>query len=132
VNPAFQAQAGKQTPFYDRWGYDPTGAARSLGRFPRPTKFLFDMLIANDDTLRLKRLAYGIGGENGSAPGTSKLVEVVSNYKAVPFGAGSGHTGPATLSGTKYDRKRSIQTSYPNDSRVSIPTGRGQVEISRG
>jgi hypothetical protein len=95
-NPGYQAQAGKQSPFYDRWGYDPTGAARSLGRFPRPSKFLFDMLIANDDTLRLKRLAYGIGGENASAPGTSKLVEVVSNYKAVPFGAGSGYTGPST------------------------------------
>jgi hypothetical protein len=98
VNPGFQSAAGKQNPVYDRWGYDPTGAARSLGRYPRPSKFLFDVLIANDDTLRLKRLAYGIGGENTNAPGTSKLTEIVSNYKGVPFGAGSGYTGPSTSS----------------------------------
>jgi hypothetical protein len=96
VNPGFQAAIGKQNPFYDRWGYDPAGTTRSLGRFPRPTKFLFDMLIGNNDTMRLKRIAYGIGGENGNAPGTSKLVEVVSNYKAVPFGVGSGFSGPST------------------------------------
>jgi hypothetical protein len=96
VNPGYQATAAKQNPFYDRWGYDPTGATRSLGRFPRPTKFLFDMLINNNDTLRLKRLAYAVGGENGSNPGVSKSAEVISNYKAVPFGAGSGYTGPST------------------------------------
>jgi len=96
VNPGFQAAAGKQNPFYDRWGYDAAGTTRSLGRFPRPSKFLFDLLIANNDTLRLKRLAYAIGGENANSPGTSKIAEVVSNYKAVPFGAGSGYTGPST------------------------------------
>lgn len=97
-NPGYLAAVSKQNPFYDRWGYDPTGATRSLGRFPRPSKYLFDLLIANNDTFRLKRMAYGIGGENTNAPGTSKLTEIVANYKGVPFGAGSGYTGPSTSS----------------------------------
>jgi hypothetical protein len=97
-NPGYQASVSKQNPFYDRWGYDPTGATRSLGRFPRPTKFLFDLLIANNDTFRLKRIAYTISGENTNSPGVSKLAEIVTNYKGVPFGAGSGFTGPSTSS----------------------------------
>jgi hypothetical protein len=96
ANPGFQAQAGKQNPFYDRWGYDPAGTTRSLGRFPRTTKFLFDMLVANNDTFRIKRLMYAVGGENGNSPGTSNAVENISNYKPVVYGAGSGYSGPST------------------------------------
>lgn len=96
VNPGYLASAGKTNPYYDRWGYDANGAVRSLGRFPRPTKYLFDVLIASNDTLRLKRLAYAKGGENGSNPGVSAAAEVISNYVGVPFGIASGYTAPAS------------------------------------
>lgn len=95
-NPGYQAQASKQNPFYDRWGYGETGAVRSLGRFPRPTTFLFSTLINTNDTLRLKRMFYAIGGENPNTPGISTRPEIISNYKAIPFGATSGYTGPST------------------------------------
>ncbi len=90
------ATAGKLNPMYDRWAYDANGAQRALGRFPRPTKFLFDVLIAADDTLRLKRIAYAKGGENGSTPGVSTAPEIIANYVGVPFGVSSGFTAPAT------------------------------------
>ena len=90
------ATDGKINQIYDRWGYSAAGATRSLGRFPRPTKFLFDVLIANNDTFRLKRLAYARGGENGSTPGVSTAAEVVTNYVGVPFGIASGFTAPAS------------------------------------
>ncbi|HEV8284948.1 MAG TPA: SusD/RagB family nutrient-binding outer membrane lipoprotein [Chitinophagaceae bacterium] len=96
ANPGFQAQSGKQNPFYDRWGFDPAGTTRSLGRFPRHTKFLFDMLVANNDTFRIKRLMYAVGGQDGNNPGTSVAVEKISNYKAVIYGSGSGFSGPST------------------------------------
>jgi Starch-binding associating with outer membrane len=98
VNPGFQAQSTKQNPYYDRWGYDPAGTTRSLGRFPRATTYLFNTLVANNDTFRLKRLLYAVGGEDGSNVGVSKNPENLSNYKAVPYGAGSGFTGPSTSS----------------------------------
>ncbi len=90
------ATDGKTNPIYDRWGYSAAGAVRSLARYPRPTKYLFDVLIATNDTFRLKRLAYARGGESGSTPGTSATAEVVSNYVGVPFGIGSGFTAPAS------------------------------------
>ena len=90
------ATAGKTNPYYDRFGYDANGSQRSLGRFPRPTKFLFDLLIAADDTFRLKRIAYAKGGENSKTPGVSTNAEVVSNYIGVPFGIASGFTAPST------------------------------------
>jgi hypothetical protein len=96
ANPGFQAQAGKQNPLYDRWGFDPAGTTRSLGRFPRHTKFLFDMLVANGDTLRIKRMMYAVGGQNGNNPGTSVATEIIANYKPVVYGAGSGYSGPST------------------------------------
>ena len=88
--------AGKTNPYYDRFGYDANGAQRSLGRFPRPTKFLFDVLINANDTFRLKRIAYAKGGEKSSTPGVSTNSEIVSNYVGVPFGIASGFTAPAT------------------------------------
>ncbi len=92
----YLATAGKTNPVYDRWGYDANGAQRSLGRYPRPTKFLFDVLIASNDTFRLKRIAYAKGGENGNTPGVSTQPEVISNYVGVPFGVASGYTAPAS------------------------------------
>lgn len=92
----FIATAGKLNPIYDKWGYDANGTARSLGRYPRPTKFLFDQLIATNDTFRLKRLAYAKGGEKGSTPGVSTQPEIIANYVGVPFGVASGFTAPAS------------------------------------
>jgi Starch-binding associating with outer membrane len=96
VNPGWLATAGKTNPMYDRWAYDPNGATRALARFPRPTRFLFETLIATNDTFRMKRLAYAAGGENTSTPGVSTREEIVSNYIGVPFGIASGFTAPAT------------------------------------
>lgn len=90
------ATAGKTNPYYDRFGYDANGAQRAFGRFPRPTKFLFDVLIASNDTFRLKRIAYAKGGEKGATPGISTNAEIVANYIGVPFGVASGYTAPAT------------------------------------
>lgn len=90
------ATSGKTNPIYDRWGYDATGVVRALARYPRPTKFLFDQLIAANDTFRLKRMAYAKGGENGATPGVSVQPEIVSNYVGVPFGISSGYTAPAS------------------------------------
>jgi Starch-binding associating with outer membrane len=96
VNPGWLATAGKTNPMYDRWAYDPNGALRALARYPRPTRFLYDVLVATDDTFRLKRIAYAKGGENPSTPGVSAQSENVSNYVFVPFGVASGYTAPAS------------------------------------
>ena len=96
VNPGFVASDGKMNPFYERWGYNAAGAIKSLARYPRPTKYLFDRLIAANDTFRLKRLAYAKGGENGNNPGVSTQPEIVANYVGTPYGAPSGYTAPST------------------------------------
>ncbi|MEJ7829084.1 MAG: SusD/RagB family nutrient-binding outer membrane lipoprotein [Segetibacter sp.] len=96
INPGFLASDGKQNPLYDRFAYASDGSTRALARFPRPTKFLFDELIKTNDTFRLKRKAYAIGGENPSTPGVSKRLEIIANYRGVPFGVGSGFTAPST------------------------------------
>ena len=88
-NPGYLASTGKTNPYYDRWGFDPNGATRSLGRFPRPTKFLIDLYKSTGDSVRMKRMFYAIGGENGSTPGTSVRAEINSNYAGIPFGASS-------------------------------------------
>ncbi len=88
-NPGYLASIGKTNPYYDRWGYDPNGATRSLGRFPRPTKFLIDLFKSTGDSVRLKRDFYAITGENGSTPGVSTKAEINSNYVGIPFGASS-------------------------------------------
>jgi hypothetical protein len=92
VNPGFLATAGKTNPYYDRWGYDANGAVRSLGRYPRPTKFLIDWYKSSGDSVRMKRAFYTIGGENTANPGVSTRAELNVNYAGVPFGAGSGYT----------------------------------------
>ena len=94
----YLATAGKTNPIYDRWGYDANGAKRALNNFPRLTKFLFDGLKAAGDTLRLKRIAYANGGENGGTPGVSTQKELVANYSGTPFGASSGYLPAVTSS----------------------------------
>lgn len=96
VNPGWLATSGKLNPIYERWGYNAAGAAQGLARFPRPTAFLIDNLKATNDTLRMRRLAYAAGGENGGNPGVSTKAEVNTNYIGVPFGAKSGFTAPST------------------------------------
>jgi hypothetical protein len=92
----YLATAGKTNPIYDTWGYDANGAVRALARYPRPTKYLFDVLTATNDTFRLKRIAYAKGGENGANPGVSVQPEILSNYVGVPFGVASGYTAPSS------------------------------------
>lgn len=95
-NPGYVAATSQTNPFYDNWGYDPNGATRALGRYPRPTTFLFSTLIASNDTFRLKRLAYAYGGENTNSPGVSAQPEVLSNYIGVPYGISSGYLAQNT------------------------------------
>lgn len=90
-NPGYIATDGKTNPFYDRWGYQANNAVRPLGRYPRPTVFLFDVMKASNDTFRLKRLFYAAGGENQSNPGVSAKGDTLKHYVPVPFGASSGY-----------------------------------------
>ncbi len=117
VNPGYLASDGKQNPMYDRWAYSPSNAVRALGRYPRATKYLFDVLKATNDTFRLKRLAYARGGE-GSTPGVSANPEIVSNYVGVPFGIGSGFTagtasaiGPSVFVRGQFNRPLYLMTA---------------------
>src|SRR5215204_1388259 len=117
ANPGYLASTGKTNPFYDSWGYDASGAIRALARYPRPTVFLFDVLKATDDTFRLNRLFYASGGENGSNPGVSTNVEVMSNYVPVPYGAASGYLsqntspiGPAIIVRNQFSRPMVLMT----------------------
>lgn len=96
VNPGYVASAGQTNPIYNNWGYSETGSPRALARFPRPAKFLFDQMIALDDTFRLKRLAYAKGGEGSNTPGVSVQPELISNYVGVPFGSASGYLAQNT------------------------------------
>jgi hypothetical protein len=108
ANPGFAASTGQTNPIYNNWAYNTTGSVQALGRFPRPTTFLFNSLIAIDDTFRLKRLAYGKGGESqvGGFEGKSAVavvggvynpaLDVVSNYVPVPYGSTSGYLAQNT------------------------------------
>lgn len=114
----FQPAAGQLNPVYDRWGYDATGAKRALNNFPRPTEFLVKTLKANNDTLRLKRIAYAAGGENGNNPGVSTKAEVAANYVGTPFGASSGYLpantssiGPSLIVKGDYSRPYIVMTA---------------------
>ncbi|MDB5243619.1 MAG: SusD/RagB family nutrient-binding outer rane lipoprotein [Spirosoma sp.] len=114
----FQPAAGQLNPVYDRWGYDATGAKRALNNFPRPTQFLINSLKAAGDTLRLKRIAYATGGENGNTPGVSTKAEIAANYAGTPFGASSGYlpantssVGPSLLVKGDYNRPYIIMTA---------------------
>jgi hypothetical protein len=105
VNPGYIASTGKMNPLYENWGYNASGGTQALGRFPRPTVFLFNTLVAANDTFRLKRLAWPIGGE------TAGNAEVLSNYVAVPYGASSGYLsqntsyiGPSVIKKGEFNR----------------------------
>jgi Starch-binding associating with outer membrane len=88
-NPGYVASTGKQNQFYENWGYNAAGGAQAIARYPRPTLFLYNSLIATDDTFRLKRLAWPNGGEG-------LLPEKIGNYAFVPFGASSGYLSQST------------------------------------
>ncbi len=118
VNPGFLATAGKTNPYYDRWGYNASGAVQSLGRYPRPTKFLIDWYKSSGDSVRMKRAFYAIGGENTSNPGVSVRAELNSNYAGVPFGVGSGYTagtvspiGPSMITKGIYNKSYILFTA---------------------
>ena len=87
-NPGYLPSEGKTNPTYNRWGYAANGATQALARYPRPTTFLFDRLKVNNDTFRLKRLFFPVGGETGA--------QVISNYVAIPFGTSSGYLSQNT------------------------------------
>ncbi|PLK46207.1 SusD/RagB family nutrient-binding outer membrane lipoprotein [Emticicia sp. TH156] len=114
----YLATAGKLNPLYDRWGYDANGAKRALNNYPRITEFLINGLKAAGDTLRMKRIAYANGGENGSVPGTSTQKEISANYRGTPFGVSSGYLpantvplGPSLLVKGEYNRPYVIMTA---------------------
>ncbi|HET7896805.1 MAG TPA: SusD/RagB family nutrient-binding outer membrane lipoprotein, partial [Flavisolibacter sp.] len=119
VNPGYVQSTGKQNPFYERWGYTAAGAKQSLGRYPRPTKYLVDeVLKKTNDTFRLKRIAYAKGGESSSTPGVSSTTELTANYVGVPYGAPSGYTagttsylGPAVITKSVYNNSLYLITA---------------------
>lgn len=96
ANPGYTQSSGQTNPIYANWGYSAAGAVLALARFPRPTTFLFNQMIAIDDTFRLKRLAYAKGGENGNNSGVSVNPEILSNYVGVPYGSTSGYLAQNT------------------------------------
>jgi hypothetical protein len=98
-------------PFYETWGYNAAGGAQSLARYPRPTVFLFNSLIATNDTFRMKRIAYPKGGQ-GVNP------EIISNYVGVPFGVSSGYLsqntsyiGPSQIVKGEFNRPMILMTN---------------------
>jgi Starch-binding associating with outer membrane len=114
----FLATAGKLNPVYDRWGYDANGAKRALNNYPRPSEFLINFLKASGDTLRMKRIAYAKGGENGTTPGVSVQREISANYAGTPFGVSSGFlpantcsVGPSLLVKGEYNRPYILMTA---------------------
>ncbi|MES2776684.1 MAG: SusD/RagB family nutrient-binding outer membrane lipoprotein [Bacteroidota bacterium] len=117
-SPGYVASAGKMNPFYENWGYNASGTIQALARFPRPTKFLFDALIATNDTFRMKRMFYARGGENAATPGVSTQPEIVANYVGVPFGASSGYLsqntsyiGPSIITRNVFDKRMMLMTA---------------------
>ncbi len=110
-NPGYVASTGKLNPFYETWGYNAAGGVQALGRYPRPTTFLFSSLIATKDTFRMKRLFYPKGGQ-GVNP------EIITNYVGVPFGIGSGYlsqntsyVGPSQLVKGEFNRPMILMTN---------------------
>ncbi|HET6994784.1 MAG TPA: SusD/RagB family nutrient-binding outer membrane lipoprotein [Chitinophagaceae bacterium] len=106
TNPGYTQASGQTNPIYNNWGYTAAGAAQAIARFPRPTKFLFDQLIAKGDTFRLKRLAYAKGGESSTVDGKSAFAivsgsydytkDIIANYVGVPYGSTSGYLAQNT------------------------------------
>ena len=110
-NPGYVSSTGKLNPFYETWGYNAAGGAQALARYPRPTVFLFNSLIATNDTFRMKRIAYPKGGQ-GVNP------EIISNYVGVPFGVGSGYLsqntsyiGPSQIVKGEFNRPMILMTN---------------------
>jgi hypothetical protein len=110
-NPGYVASTGKQNPFYENWGYNAAGGAQAIARYPRPTKFLYDVLVERNDTFRLKRLAWPNGGEG-------VLPELLSNYTFVPFGIASGYLaaqsayiGPSQIKKGEFSRPMILMTN---------------------
>ena len=111
VNPGYVASSGKMNPFYETWGYNAAGGAQALARYPRPTTYLFNTLIATNDTFRMKRIAYPKGGQ-GVNP------EIISNYVGVPFGVSSGYLsqntsyiGPSQIVKGEFNRPMVLMTN---------------------
>jgi hypothetical protein len=118
VNPGFVAAAGQTNPWYNYIGYTATGAALAYARYPRPTTFLYNSLVATSDTFRLKRLMYARGGEDPNAPGRSRVAENVSNYVPVPYGISSGYLaqntsypGPAYIIRNQFSKHVVVMTA---------------------
>ncbi|GAO42104.1 SusD/RagB family nutrient-binding outer membrane lipoprotein [Flavihumibacter petaseus] len=117
-SPGYLGSTGQTNPLYDYIGYDANGTIRPYARFPRPTTFLFDNLVATNDTFRLKRLAYAKGGEDGGNPGKSKVEEVLANYAAVPYGISSGYLsqntsyiGPSVIIRNQFNKRMMLMTA---------------------
>jgi hypothetical protein len=125
----FLATAGKLNPVYDRWAYDANGGKRALNNYPRLTKFLVDGLKATNDTFRLKRIGYAIGGESTVTAGVSAIAapadpvatppqpENAASYVGIPFGApaflpaGTSSLGPSLLVKGEYNRPYILLTA---------------------
>lgn len=113
----WQPADGQMNPIYESWGYSAAGAKKALNNYPRITKYLIDGLKMSGDTLRLKRIAYAIGGE-GATAGVSTRAEVAANYAGVPFGASSGYLpttvsapGPSIIAKGAFNRPYLIMTA---------------------
>ena len=119
-NPGYAANDGQTNPIYNNWGYLPSGSVLALARYPKPTTFFLNTLIANNDTFRLKRFAYAKGGQNNSLSrqGISIQPEIVANYVGVPYGSTSGYLaqntsypGPAFIIRGEFDRDIILMTA---------------------
>ena len=118
VNPGYNASAGQINPFYNAYGYSETGARIATNNYPRITEFAVNTLKATGDTIRLKRVAYAVGNEDGANPGVSLKPELTSNYVGTPFGVGSGFlptntsaVGPAFLTKGVFNKPFVIMTA---------------------
>lgn len=118
ANPGFTAAAGQINFFYDLYGYSETGARRAYNNWPRMTDFLLSTLKATGDSVRMKRMAYAIGNEDGANPGVSLKPEINSNYVGVKFGANSGYLpgnssapGPSVLTKGQFSKPFIIMTA---------------------
>jgi Starch-binding associating with outer membrane len=114
----YLAAVGKLNPVYETWGYSAAGATQALGRFPRITEFLINTMKKANDTFRMKRIGYAIGGESASAPGTSAKGDIAANYIGVPFGVSAGFVatagssiGPSLIAKGAYDKPFILMTA---------------------
>jgi Starch-binding associating with outer membrane len=113
----YLASDGKLNPVYELWGYSAAGSAQALGRFPRISAFTINSLKAANDTFRMKRIGYAIGGE-GATAGVSAKAEIASNYIGVPFGSSSGFVataaspiGPSMITKGAFDKPFILMTA---------------------